>query len=241
MESQPKKRGSLTTVACKAASMPMTMSKLTNPDCPGDRCRGRKTKCDGVRPECRSCVERGEDCNYAAEPDASPTVALRRQLHALQQRTSDQEELVRLLTTVAEPDAQQLLVRLRIGENVTSLVSAGREMQTIGDSSEATSSCSSRQRNEETPQDSDERHVEVTGTVSPSLSLRPAAVRVTATSLMVLEPTVDDAKRTNATNSKVCKISIWWLAMLLVSSLLALQFSSSSTWRQLIGISRYRD
>lgn len=191
MESQTKKRGSLTTVACKAAPIPMATSKLTNPDRLGDRCRARKTKCDGVRPECRLCVERGEDCNYAAEPDASPTVALRRQLHALQQRTADQEDLVHLLTTLSKPDAQQLLVRLRSGENVTSLVSAGREMRTTGDSFEATSSCSSRQPNEDTSQDSEKRNVEVNGTVSPSLSIRPAAVRFTATRLMVLEPAVD--------------------------------------------------
>lgn len=168
----------------------MAMSTLTKFDRLRDRCRARKKKCDGARPECRSCVERGEDCNYAAGPDASPTVALRRQLNALQQHTKDQEELVRLLATVSEPDAQQLLVRLRNGENVTSLVSAGREMRTTSDSSEATSS-SSRLPIEDISQDSDVRHVEVNGTVSPSLSLRPAPVRAPAASLMVLEPAVD--------------------------------------------------
>ena len=53
---------------------------------------------------------------------------MRNELEALKQRIEAQEELVRLLTTVSEADALQLLARLRLGEDDGSLLEAGRQM-----------------------------------------------------------------------------------------------------------------
>ncbi|CEJ59673.1 hypothetical protein PMG11_08286 [Penicillium brasilianum] len=35
-------------------------------------CRERRTKCDGRRPKCSFCIERGKDCFYPATPDLPP-------------------------------------------------------------------------------------------------------------------------------------------------------------------------
>ncbi|KAL4885930.1 hypothetical protein BJY04DRAFT_179524 [Aspergillus karnatakaensis] len=45
-------------------------------------CRERRTKCDGKRPKCTFCVERGKDCFYQEAQDLPPT-ALRAELSRL--------------------------------------------------------------------------------------------------------------------------------------------------------------
>ena len=68
-----------------------------------------------------------------AVPLCRRTRSLKAALESLQQRIEAQEELVRLLTTVSEADALQLLARLRRGEDIDSLLEAGRQMLSTRD------------------------------------------------------------------------------------------------------------
>jgi len=82
----------------------------------------------GARPSCQRCVDRSEQCHYVAEPDQHPVGRLKAAIQALKRRIEAQEEFVRLLTTVSDADALQLLARLRRDEAIDSLLEAGRQM-----------------------------------------------------------------------------------------------------------------
>jgi hypothetical protein len=95
----------------------------------GNRCRSRKTKCDGVRPICSSCAGHNHDCHYVAEADATPIIAQKRRNEALQQQCNEQQALLQSLVSVTEGDALALLSRLREGETAESIVSIASNMQ----------------------------------------------------------------------------------------------------------------
>ncbi|KAM0713463.1 hypothetical protein Q7P37_010425 [Cladosporium fusiforme] len=112
LQKAPRKRDALTIVAC-------------------NRCRTRKSKCDGVRPACSSCVQRGDDCEYTAEPDAFPSVAMKRRYEMLQQQNDEREQLLHHLRTATESDAQEMLQKLRLGEDISSLNLYAQELQSV--------------------------------------------------------------------------------------------------------------
>jgi hypothetical protein len=103
--------------------------------CEGDACRNSKTKCDGLRPACQRCTDRGEKCHYVAKPDLHPVQQLAEAIVELETCIKDHEEFFRLLATVSEADALQLLARLRSGDEMLSLVEAGRQMRNAGSDS----------------------------------------------------------------------------------------------------------
>ncbi|GIZ44871.1 hypothetical protein CKM354_000805700 [Cercospora kikuchii] len=54
-------------------------------------CRRRKTRCDGGRPECANCVEKGETCIYETQEGESRGMAMRRENGLLQDRVTQLE------------------------------------------------------------------------------------------------------------------------------------------------------
>jgi hypothetical protein len=102
----------------------------------------------------------------------------------LQQRIEAQEELVRLLTTVSEADALQLLARLRRGEDIDSLLEAGRQMLITQDGSFVPTERTLTRRA------SVDGIIPIVPLEARSMSEHLAAI-VASTPLTVLEPSVD--------------------------------------------------
>ncbi|KAM0711331.1 hypothetical protein Q7P35_002071 [Cladosporium inversicolor] len=162
--------------------------------------RGPLTVVACVRPSCQRCVGRDEKCHYVAEPDRCPTRSLKAALESLQQRIEAQEELVRLLTTVSEADALQLLARLRRGEDIDSLLEPGRQILNTRDTRDGSFVLTERTL---------PRRASVDGIIpivpleARSMSEHLAAI-VASTPLTVLEPNVDLAnnlRQLDAANS----------------------------------------
>ncbi|KAG7127169.1 Oleate-activated transcription factor 1 like protein [Verticillium longisporum] len=99
----PRQRTSVTSAACEA-------------------CRKRKSKCTGERPECRPCVKRGQQCDYATEPAETRAQAMRRQHGAFLKERSVYEELYGVLMDLSDIDAMHMLQRLRSGVKVETAV-----------------------------------------------------------------------------------------------------------------------
>ncbi|EFQ34336.1 fungal specific transcription factor domain-containing protein [Colletotrichum graminicola M1.001] len=55
-------------------------------------CRVRKSRCDGARPQCSTCVEQGLDCVYAANSGASNALVPKQYLEQVELRLADVEE-----------------------------------------------------------------------------------------------------------------------------------------------------
>ncbi|KAK1579948.1 fungal-specific transcription factor domain-containing protein [Colletotrichum navitas] len=55
-------------------------------------CRVRKSRCDGARPQCSTCVEQGLDCVYAANSGASNALVPKQYLEQVEHRLADVEE-----------------------------------------------------------------------------------------------------------------------------------------------------
>ncbi|KAK1985290.1 fungal-specific transcription factor domain-containing protein [Colletotrichum cereale] len=55
-------------------------------------CRVRKSRCDGARPQCSTCVEQGIDCVYAANSGASNALVPKQYLEQVEHRLADVEE-----------------------------------------------------------------------------------------------------------------------------------------------------
>ncbi|KAM0425507.1 hypothetical protein ACHAPT_009296 [Fusarium lateritium] len=91
-------------------------------------CRRHKAKCSGERPACRRCVNRGVPCQYTTRPGESRMQAFNRSHHDLKDRATVNEEILDLLRTLPNRDAQDVLTRIRSGidvETVLNQVKAG--------------------------------------------------------------------------------------------------------------------
>ncbi|KXH33504.1 fungal specific transcription factor domain-containing protein [Colletotrichum simmondsii] len=55
-------------------------------------CRARKSRCDGVRPQCSACVEQGIECIYAANSGGSNALVPKQYLEQVEHRLADVEE-----------------------------------------------------------------------------------------------------------------------------------------------------
>ncbi|KAB2099688.1 hypothetical protein AG0111_0g12083 [Alternaria gaisen] len=71
-------RGKITSIACES-------------------CRKRKSKCDGVRPECNTCQSKNLMCVYDVAQDGKTTTQLRAHLRRLAQELEDMRSIVSLL------------------------------------------------------------------------------------------------------------------------------------------------
>lgn len=65
---------------------------------------------------------------YVAEPDMHPVEQLKAAIERLKERIQTQEAFFGFLVTVSDANAFELLARLRRGEEIDSLVEAGKQM-----------------------------------------------------------------------------------------------------------------
>jgi hypothetical protein len=76
------------------------------------------TQCDGVRPACVQCRQRGTECVYlAASKDETHTTILKRHIESLEQELKDYADILGHLTTLPEEDAVELLRLLKSTAN----------------------------------------------------------------------------------------------------------------------------
>ncbi|KAJ9134028.1 Nitrogen assimilation transcription factor nit-4 [Pleurostoma richardsiae] len=78
-------------------------------------CRQNKAKCDGMRPRCATCVDKGRPCGYEGEAGQSRQAAMKSRLDTL-------ERLFAQLQTRPTDEAGHLLQRIRSTEDLASLV-----------------------------------------------------------------------------------------------------------------------
>lgn len=83
-------------------------------------------QCFGERPVCAHCVRKGTNCEYDIEEGLTRQQDLRTRLSSAQKELAHMEDLVRELRHGSDAYAIQLLVRLRMGEDVAQLVDVGR-------------------------------------------------------------------------------------------------------------------
>lgn len=79
-------------------------------------------RCSGERPLCRRCQERGSECVFLADHAETQIQALKRKHDESQQEIVVYRELYRLLVTVNETEAVDILQRLRAGTDVETIV-----------------------------------------------------------------------------------------------------------------------
>ncbi|KAI9655742.1 MAG: hypothetical protein M1821_005177 [Bathelium mastoideum] len=70
-------------------------------------------QCDGIRPACTACQQRGIPCHYDVEPEQSRMMALKRRNEELEKELSQLWELYAFLQTRPLPEAHQILNRMR--------------------------------------------------------------------------------------------------------------------------------
>ncbi|KAM3497720.1 hypothetical protein MY10362_008942 [Beauveria mimosiformis] len=87
-----------------------------------DNCRKHKTKCSGERPTCRRCAQRRFSCHYAARPGETESQALRRGYRELRDHAREHEEVVALLRSLPEQDAQGVFQRIRAGTGLGTIL-----------------------------------------------------------------------------------------------------------------------
>jgi len=85
------------------------------------RCRSRKSKCDGARPSCASCKNRGAECYYDVEADATRAIAQKRRQEAMQRKLDQYQEVYQYLRERPHEEANGILQRIRDGWDVLEL------------------------------------------------------------------------------------------------------------------------
>ncbi|KAH8650147.1 hypothetical protein BX600DRAFT_554549 [Xylariales sp. PMI_506] len=88
-----------------------------------ETCRKRKIKCSGERPRCDACVKRGAECHYDSDdPTQTKGQALKRKHGQLLRETQHYEQLYRLLQSSSERAALEIILRIRLGTDVQTLL-----------------------------------------------------------------------------------------------------------------------
>ncbi|GAB1311051.1 Nitrogen assimilation transcription factor [Madurella fahalii] len=98
-----RKRGQATTAACGA-------------------CRKRKSKCDGGRPKCAICRDRGTVCEFDTNATETHTQALKRKYSELQNQKSAFEQIYDVLQTRTDKEAGEVFQRIRRGADAGSIL-----------------------------------------------------------------------------------------------------------------------
>lgn len=121
----------LPTSAPLASSQPVAKTKRQQVTVACNECRRGKVKassltitaisfpdnfwfqCNGQRPACSRCARSNTTCTYDADPDAHPTIALRRKYEALQRESHDLQKLFEMLKHCPEKEAYEVLCQVR--------------------------------------------------------------------------------------------------------------------------------
>ncbi|KAI8943580.1 hypothetical protein NX059_001576 [Plenodomus lindquistii] len=102
------------------SSLPLSRRDRISAAC--DQCRIRKTKCTGKRPVCGECLKRSTSCHYAALSSETQGQALKRRHDELQSQNEDYTELFSLVRSRPGNEAHEILRRIRMGGEVSSVL-----------------------------------------------------------------------------------------------------------------------
>ncbi|KEQ91755.1 hypothetical protein AUEXF2481DRAFT_450932 [Aureobasidium subglaciale EXF-2481] len=87
-------------------------------------CRKRKSKCDGIRPSCKSCSSKATPCAYSVIPGVTQQQAVKNQLDAY-------KYVLNLLREGNKDDCDKLVLEIKKGESLTDAILeiGGREKE----------------------------------------------------------------------------------------------------------------
>ncbi|KAK9776039.1 hypothetical protein SCAR479_07259 [Seiridium cardinale] len=97
------------------------------------RCRSKKTKCDGSRPSCAGCHAKSVECEYHDSPETTSHALLLKEYRLLEQQNKALLELYEMLKLRPEPEANIIFHRLRGGDDMLSLLSLVKEGDMVAD------------------------------------------------------------------------------------------------------------
>ncbi|OTA97230.1 hypothetical protein M434DRAFT_387002 [Hypoxylon sp. CO27-5] len=89
-----------------------------------EACRKRKSKCTAERPRCSVCVERQTPCEYTTLPTETHLRAQKRKLTDLEIKCQAYEDLFGILRSRSDEETAQVLQRVRVGEDASTIVKA---------------------------------------------------------------------------------------------------------------------
>lgn len=99
-----------TTVPAQKQKQLLKRTQITAVAC--QPCQQRKSKCDGARPICSSCVtKKRTDCTYDTAGDQRRTAALKQRIKVLEKQIHEVKELVRVICSAADKDAAITIVQ----------------------------------------------------------------------------------------------------------------------------------
>ncbi|THV76493.1 hypothetical protein D6D28_01081 [Aureobasidium pullulans] len=78
-------------------------------------CRKRKSRCDGARPRCNTCLDKATPCNYSVEEGKTQQQASREELRAY-------KTVVRMLRKASATDTTLILTHLKTHDDVNEAV-----------------------------------------------------------------------------------------------------------------------
>lgn len=93
-----------------------------------------KIKCNGERPACKGCIDRGVPCEYTSAPGMTPAAALKRKYVDLQAEAADEHDLLSCLRTGTEADAITVSAYLRSSDNIQATLQHARNIPDASDS-----------------------------------------------------------------------------------------------------------
>ncbi|PNS19470.1 hypothetical protein CAC42_7314 [Sphaceloma murrayae] len=105
-------------------------------------CRTRKLKCNGDRPTCTGCQDRGTACVYDAETDTTRAVTLKRKYEILEKETKQLRSLVGILQRATQAEVDIIISSLRSGQSLQRILgepSIRAQTRASGSSTEAAS------------------------------------------------------------------------------------------------------
>ncbi|KAI8723046.1 Zn(2)-C6 fungal-type domain-containing protein [Fusarium sp. LHS14.1] len=105
---------------------PSPRSRLNTVKAACNPCRRYKAKCFGERPSCSRCLDKGLLCQYTTLPGESRMQAFNRNHHNLNHRATVNEEILNLLKTLPERDAQEILKRIRSDVDVEAVLNQAK-------------------------------------------------------------------------------------------------------------------
>jgi len=92
-----------------------------------ETCRRRKTRCDGQRPKCSSCVARNEECVFQPVSQETNYQALKRRLEQVEHSLDQMNELYAYLKTKPYEEALEILARIRSSDDVRAVLAFIKE------------------------------------------------------------------------------------------------------------------
>ncbi|KAK1757423.1 hypothetical protein QBC47DRAFT_155922 [Echria macrotheca] len=104
----------------QAGGAPRRKRQATTAAC--GACRRRKSKCNGERPKCSVCRDRGTECEFDTNATETHTQALKRKFVELQSQKTTYEQLFEFLQFKSDRDAKEIFRRIRAGADIHSIL-----------------------------------------------------------------------------------------------------------------------